>query len=448
MNEDKMIALLSGLDDDLIDREIDSVMNGVECDMESIHKKARQKLDKHNRKAGLRRRLSYAAAVGACFICLNVVYADEISKTIMSFFDKTPVYSTMVDGRAYYLAQSRVLDDSLTIDSFLVSGGRLDMTFTSKLGIETLQEMKIVPKDDADTQYVMGGYSEEGNNQYSFSFMNGKEQNYNIKPFKDFTMIVGGKSYEVTLDQARSFNGTERLAESDATANKIEWVNVGANSLELEGKRGVQLIAAFKDKNMQLVRFGAPVSSAFTMTTENKSKDVIMGSSGGNRTAPVYAVDKKGGKYQLEVPSDVKARPVTTFVTNAPGDADLTVKLPALLASYQKEVTSFSLSIPKSGEQELNREIDLVGQKVVMKSVQRLSPTSARIMFQLNTSGEKNVKVASFDLYSKDVRKITSEFSGDTAVITLDFDQNVDEALVQISWPEFVVNGNWSIHLK
>lgn len=63
MSEDRMIAILSNLDDDLMEGEIDNLMDGVECDMESIRRKAHRKLKKHNRKAKFRKRLPYAAAV-------------------------------------------------------------------------------------------------------------------------------------------------------------------------------------------------------------------------------------------------------------------------------------------------------------------------------------------------------------------------------------------------
>ncbi len=139
--------------------------------MESINRKVQQRLEKHNRKTKIRQRLPYAAAVLACFIFINTVYADEISQAFKSFFNQTPVYSTMVDGKAYYLKDRLVLDDNLAIDSLMVSEGRLEMECTSKMNPDVLQEMKIVPKDAPDTQYVRGGYSEDGNNKYFFSFM-------------------------------------------------------------------------------------------------------------------------------------------------------------------------------------------------------------------------------------------------------------------------------------
>lgn len=447
MNEDQIIAMLSNFDDDLVEKEIDNLMNGVECDMESIKRKAHQKLEKHNKKNRMRKRLPYVAAVLACFICVNAVYADEISTAIKSFFNKTPVYSTMLDGQAYYLKDSLQLDDQLTIDSFMVSEGRLDMDFTSTLGIKVLEEMKIVPKDDPKTQYVMGGYSEEGNNKYTFSFANGKEQNYNIKPFKAFDLIVGVKTYLVTLDTAKSLDGTQKLAASEATSNKIDLVNVGANSIEKNGKQAVQLIAAFKDKDMKLDSFGQPVSKTFNSSCENR-KDGIFSNSTSSKTEDIYATDKNGTKYQLNVPADAKATPITTFETGAPKDNQLTIKVPALLASYQKSVDSMKIDIPKDGEKILDRDVDLFAQKAVLKSVQRLSPTSAKLVFQLNTGADKNVQIRSFQAYSKDIKKMTSEFNGDTAVMNLEFDQNMNTADLQISWPEFVINGNWTINLK
>ncbi|MDD3024896.1 MAG: hypothetical protein PHE26_13465, partial [Syntrophomonadaceae bacterium] len=94
------------------------------------------------------------------------------------------------------------------------------------------------------------------------------------------------------------------------------------------------------------------------------------------------------------------------------------------------------------------RDVDLFAQKAVVKSVTRLSPTSAKLVFQLNTGTEKFVKIRSFSVYSEGIKKIDSEFSGDTAIMTLEFKNNVDVANLDISWPEFVMNGNWTINLK
>ncbi len=448
MNEDKMIAMLSNLDDDLIEREIDNLMDGVECDMESINRKAHQKLEKYNRKTKFRKALPYAAAVCLCFICINTVYADEISQAMKNFFNKTPVYSTMVDGKAYYLESSLVLDDNLAIDSFMVSEGRLDMKCTSKLGADVLTKMKIVPKDAPNTQYVMGGYSEDGNNKYYFSFWNDKENNYNIKPFKAFDLLVGGKTYSITLDEAKSLDGTQKLTASEATANKIDLVTVGANSIEKNGKQAIQLIASFKDKDMKLTAFGQPVAATVQNTLENLGKDGLASTGTASRTEDIYATDQSGTKHKLTVPADAKARPITTFETDAVKGSQLTVNLPALLATYEKSVDSFTINIPKDGEKALNHEVDLVAQKAVAKSIKRLSLTSAELIFQLNTGTEKYVSISSFAMYNKDIKKISSEFSGDKAIVTLEFDKDVDAFDLDISYPMFVVNGKWTINIR
>ena len=446
MNEDKMIAMLSNLDDDLIESEIDNLMDGVECDMESINRKAQQKLEKHNRKAKFRQRLPYVAAVLACFVCINTAYADEISSAIKSFLHKTPVYSTMVDGAAYYLEDSLALDDDLVIDSLIVSEGRLDMEYTSKLSADILENMKIIPKDDPNTEYVMSGYSENGN-KYFFSFANGKEKNYNIKPFKAFDLVVGDKTYSVTLDQAKGLD-PQNLFASEATSNNIDMVTVGANRIEKKGKQAVQLIASFTDEDMKLSAFGKPVNPTVKAIFEDLGEEGMNSSESSSEIADIYATDENGIKHKLQVPADANAYPVTMFEVDAPKDSKLMINVPALLATYEKPVGSFSFSIPKDGKEILDHEVDLFAQKAVVNSVERLSPTSVELVFQLNTGAEKNVSISSFDVYGKDIKKISSEFSGDTAVITVEFDQEVDKAELDVSWPRFVMNGNWTINMK
>lgn len=135
-------------------------------------------------------------------------------------------------------------------------------------------------------------------------------------------------------------------------------------------------------------------------------------------------------------------------MTDAAIDKKLTLKLPALIASYQKTVDSLKISIPKEGEEILSRDVDMFAQKAVAKSIKRLSPTSAQLVFQLNTGNEKYVSIRSFSIYSKNILKASSEFSGDTAVMILEFNKDVDEINLDISWPRFVMNGNWTINMK
>lgn len=442
--EDKMIAMLSNLDDDLIENEINLLMGGVECDVESVKRKAHHKLEKHNRKTKVRKRMPYVAAVLACFICINTAYADEISTAIKSFLNKTPIYSTMVDGTAYYLEDRLVLDDNLAIESIIVSKGKLDMEYTSNLPIDVLEDMKIIPKDDPDTQYVMAGLSKNGD-KYVFSFANGKEKNYNIKPFKAFNLLVGDKTYSVTLDKANKLDSAQKLSSSEETNNIVD---VGANSIDKNGKKAVQLIASFKDEDMKLTSFGQPVTPTVKASFENLGKDGIVSSSDRSKMDDIYATDENGTKHKLKAPADANAYPVTTFETGAAKDSKLTINVPALMATYEKPVDSIRFSIPKDGEKILNHDVDLFAQKAVVKSIKRLSPTSAKLVFQLNTGTEKDVSISSFEVYSKNIKKISSEFNGDTAIMILEFDKGVDVADLDISWPIFVINGNWTINIK
>ena len=449
MNEDKLIGLISNFDDDLIENEIDNLLEGVEINMDAINEKAHQKLDKHNKKAKFRRRLPYVAAVCACFLFINTVYADEISGAVKSFFNKTPVYSTMVDGSAYYLKTAVKLDDNFTVDSAMVSNGKLDMSLTSTMELKDadLHAMKLVPKNDPNTTYEMGGYSIDGDNKYSFSFMNGTENNYNIKPFPAFDLTIAGKTFTVNLDEAKSMDMNKKIYTSDASANLINGVDFGAKTFDENGKVNVQLIAAFKDDNMEISRFGQPIDKTVKMTVENKGDSILSGSSGG-RTEDIYVYDDANNKYKLETPADAKAFPVTTFETNAPKDSNLTLKVPALLADDSKFSKKFALTIPKDGETTLNQEIDLPAQKAVIKSIKRVSPTSAVVEFDLNTGADKNTSIRSFMMYCKDVKKISAEFSGDKAVATLEFNKDISVANIEITFPEFMMNGNWTIKLK
>ncbi len=446
MSEDRMIAILSNLDDDLMEGEIDNLMDGVECDMESIRRKAHRKLKKHNRKAKFRKRLPYAAAVLACFVCINTAYADEISTAIKSFLNKTPIYSTMVDGAAYYLEDRLALDDNFVIESLIVSKGRLDMEYTSSLSTDVLETMKIIPKDDPSTEYVMAGLSKNGD-KYVFSFANGKEKNYNIKPFKAFDLVVGDKTYSVTLDQAKGLD-PQNLFASEKTANNIDMVAVGAKSVEKKGKQAVQLIASFADEDMKLSAFGKPVNATVKATVEDMGEEGINSSETSSEIADIYATDENGIKHKLQVPADANAYPVTTFEVDVPKDSQLMINVPALLATYEKSIGSISFNIPRDGKEILNRDVDLFAQRAVVKSIERLSPTSAELVFQLNTGAKKYVSISSFDVYGKDIKKISSEFSGDMAVMTVEFDKEVDKAELDISYPRFVINGNWTINMK
>ncbi|MEN6412835.1 MAG: hypothetical protein ABFC84_08730, partial [Veillonellales bacterium] len=238
------------------------------------------------------------------------------------------------------------------------------------------------------------------------------------------------------------------LAASEATSNKIDMVTVGANSIENNGKLDVQLIASFKDKNMKITAFGKPTDATVQYGYKNLGKEGITSHSTSTRTEAIYATNQNGSQYKLNIPADAKAWPITTFETDASKDSQLSVHLPALLATYQKSVDNIKINIPENGQKTLNREVDFFAQKALIKSIKRISPTSAELVFQLNTGNEKNISIRAFQVNSDNIKEISSEITGDKAVMVLNFDKDINTADLEISWPQFVMNGNWTINLR
>lgn len=450
MNEDKLIKLLSNMDDDLVEKEIDKLMEGVEIDMDSIKKKAHEKLNNSKKTRG-RKRLPYVVAACICLLTITTVYADDISEVIKSFLNKTPIYSTIVDGEAYYLKEEYKLDEDIKIKSVMVSEGNLEMELNSHLNNSELGDINIIPKNSPNTIYYPGGYSEEeGNNvnEYFFHFMNKTENNYNIKPFKDFELKIAGKTYEVSLEEAKSLDSNDEIYTANTSKDNIEGVNIGAKVTQGSEKLNVQLIASFKDENLKLSRFGKPTEMKVISTFVDLGENGTMGSSTGNKIDSIYVFDEKNNKYELKIPKDAKGRPVTVFETDAPKDKNLVLKLPSIITSYHESIDSMSLDIPDEGQVSIDREIDFKIQKAIVKNISRTSPTSAKIEFDLNINGDKNINIRSFHFHSDNIKKISTEFSSDKAVMNLEFDKDVNTANIDISYPEFMMNGDWVIDLK
>lgn len=454
MNEDKLIGLLNNCDDDLVEKEINKLLEGVDIDMDSISKKAKQKLRDSGKKLKRRKRFPFVAAACVCLLCITTVYADEISDAIKGFFNKTPIYSTIVDGDAYYLKEGYDLGDDIKIESVMVSEGNLEMELTTDLSEKELGEMEIIPENDSNTIYGIGGigYDIGGNSEkeYSISFMNKKEGNYNIKPFKDFKFIVAGNTYDVSLEKAESLDLNKKIYTSDdATINNIKGVNIAAKIIDTGEKLNIQLITAFEDKDLKLSRFGKPMETKVTSRSENlgEGKGTISSKSK-TLLEELYVFDEINNKYKLEIPEDSKGRPVTIFETNAPKDNNLTLKLPSIITQYEKTIDSFSLKLPNEGEVNLNKEIDFTIQKAVIKKIKRLSPTSAEVEVELNTDGDENIKIRMFSFDSTDFKKTSAEFKDDKAIINLEFDENIDTTNIEIGWPSFIMNGDWVINMK
>lgn len=385
----------------------------------------------------------YVAAVLLLFVSINTVYADNISQALRSLFGMTPVYSTTLEGTAYYLEKPVKLDKNLTIESFMVADGLMEMEFETDLGTQLFKNMRVVAKDGPSAQYFIGGVVEDPKNHYLFFFTN---ETKNIKPARAFDLVIGGKTYPVALVVAKNLDASN-ISASEAS-NRINLVSVGAASTDKKGKQEVQFIVTFTNKALKLTALGEPVDKKVNANYEQRENGIIYHLTE-DKTHPLYAIDKSGAKYKLTAQSDTKAQPITIFETVASPDRPLTVKVPALLATYEKTLGITKVSIPKNGEKALNREIDLVAQKAVLKSVKRTSPTSAELNFQLNTGANKNITVRSFDISSGgSIKKYNAEFSDKKAVIIMELTQGTDVLELGIARPVFVMNGGWTINLK
>ncbi|AKL97299.1 hypothetical protein CACET_c38710 [Clostridium aceticum] len=451
MNEDKLMQLLNSLDDDLVEKEINKLLEGVEIDMNAINKKAHQKLGRKNKKIFTRKKLTYVAAACLCILSITAIYADDISQTIKSFFNKTPIYSTVVDGEAYYLKEPHSLNDYITLESIMVHEGKLEMELTTDLEIEDeLANISIIPKNNPSVVYYLGGYGKvsEEKNRYLFSFMNGVEENYHIKPFKDFIFNITGNTYEVSLDKAKSLDLNSNIYTANAAEKRVAGVNIGAKILEESEKLNIQLITSFEDKDLKLAALGKLKETNFSSTFENLGEKGLIGSSTALMTEDLYVSDETGKEYKLEIPKNPTGRPVTIFETNAPKDKNLTLEIPTIVVSYHEVVDSFSFNIPDEGEVNLNQEIDFRIQKAIVKKIKRLTATKAEVEFQLNTGENENAHIKSFSFYSPDIRKMAVEFNKDKAIMTLEFDENLTAADMEISYPNIEMNGNWAIDIE
>lgn len=446
MNEDKLMQLLNSLDDDLVEKEIDKLLEGVEIDMKSINERAHNKLNNQYKKVKSRKRHVYLAAACLGILSVTTLYAKDISEAMMSFFNKTPVYSTIVDGKAYYLKESCTLNEHLTIESVMVSEGNLEMELTTDLSLDEVEDIHIIAKDNPNIVYVSGGYSYE-ENKYSFLFMNETEQNYHIIPFKDFDLVIAGNTYEVSLDEAVSFDADSEIYTLDTEKNNVEGINIGAKIIDNNGKTNIQLITSFEDKKLKLSRLGKPKEISSYWTFENLGERGMTGSSSGSETEAIYVLDEEGNHYPLDIPKDSKGGPVTLFETNAPKGKRLTLKLPAIIAVYHEQIDTLQVSIPEEGEVLINKEIDFKIQKARMKRIKRISPTSVEIELELNTGLNDKINLRSFSFSNMNLKKTTAEFDSNKAVMTIEFNEEVTHADLEISSPEFVIDGDWVIDI-
>ncbi len=469
MNEKDVMNLLNSIDDDLVDKKVDDLLRekGETFNIHAIKEKAMNKLNKKPvKKSKINRKTVIAAAVAAT-LTFSTVYAGEISKAIQSFFNKSVLYSTIVDGDAYYLPREVKLNDKFTLLNLSVSKGHLDAAVKPSAKLVDKQteglNVSVIPMNDPGVRYTVGGYGYDADGVMQFSFMNETENNYNIAPFKDFKFTIDGVSYDISLEKADNLKTDASLivgkphnenVGNDETPDELTpnyeqttplIANVAGIASVKDGKTNIQLVASFEDEDLILRNLGEPEFTEFKHSFKNENGG-ILGSGTSGIKKPITAYDKNNNPYTLNEPENAVGRPITLFETTA-NTTDLTVKLPAVSVGYEKIVTETSLTIPKEGEVSVNKELDFIIQKANVKSIKRVSEDTAVVEFDLNTGKDKSVWITDIGAYSKDVIKAETIIKDNTATMTMTFDKNLEKVDFRFSWPSFVIRGNWLIEL-
>lgn len=438
MTEQQIQALMQNLDNDLLDKELDRLMCDVEVDVDSITKKAFTKLHKERLKMKRKRIYPFVAASIIMVIGISNVYATEISDFVKSFFNQRAIYSTVADGSAYYLKSPLQLDEKSKLENVIFTKDTLEMNLTFPLKEDKLPEISVLTEKGAT--YEPGGYGYD-NGRLQLSFWNETEQKYVFAPTKEFKLMIGEKSYPIHLAEGAPVVGSGEI--KPAEKSNIAWVNVGYKKTD----EGVQILTNFIDKDLKLVSIGEQTQKTVTTGFKNE-KGIIMTGGTSSMTNQLLGYDNDKRVYYYNQAKNAVGRPITQFESNAPADKDIELKIPSLLIGYEKDFDNFDVVIPGLNEEKrIDREIDLKLQKIVLQSIKRTSATTAELKFALNTGGAKEVAVRTASLYSEDVKSGDIDWQGDVCTMRISFDKELKNAKFNVSWPRFVVKGNWTLRI-
>lgn len=438
MTEKQIHTLMQNLDHDLLDKELDDLMNGMEIDLDSITQKAFTKLKKERSKMKRKRIYPFVAASLIAFVGISNVYAAEISDFVGSFFNQRAIYSTVIDGSAYYLKSPLQLEKESKLENVIFTKDRLEMGLTFPLTEDKLPEISVATANG--TLYKPGGYSYD-NDHLLLSFWNEAEQNYSFSPTKELKLMIGEKSYSIHLAEGEPVVGSGEIKPAEQT--NIAWVNVGYKKTD----RGVQILTSFTDKDLKLVNIGEPTQKTVTQTFKNENGITTSGTSA--MTKPLLGYDQEKNVYTYNQAKNTVGRPITQFEAEASANKEIELKIPSLLVGYERDFGNFDVAIPELNEEKrIDREIDLKLQKIVLQSIKRTSATTAELKFALNTGNTAEVAVREVNLYSKDVQSGDSTWQDDVCTMRISFDEKLQNAKFNVSWPNFVVNGHWTLKIN
>ncbi len=451
MNEKELHELIQSIDISLVEQELEDLTTDLEIDMDSISKKAYERLKKGKRKMK-RRFLPIVAASLIVVAGVSSIYASDISDFVRSFFNKKEVYSTIVDGEAYYLEEPVALGDGSSIDEVIFTKNTLDMrlTYPTKDGI--------VPKVELVTNtgevYTPGGYgyADDKKRELLFSFWNEEEGNYIFKPAKEVELILNGKGYAFTLTEGEQvikegeiIPPVDNIAEAssdkeEVTKTVIDWVNIGYKKID----GGISIVTSFDDKELKLSAIGTMKYNDVRTNFKNDRSGIIGGGTS-SATLPLIGVNAENKEYLfVQDKNSALARPVTKYLAELPAGKSVELQVPSIMVKYEKRLIELDLDLPEdTDEVSFNKELDLKLQKMQLDSIKRTSPTTATLMFTLNTGDKREVEIREASVYSKDVKSAELNWNNGKCIMEAVFEEGTEKITLSVGWPEFVVNGDW-----
>ena len=371
------------------------------------------------------RLIPIVAAIVCMMVGTTIVYADEISDFLKSFFGKSIVYSTVVDGTAYYLEAPLGLDGGGQIYAVMFTQSDLKLVIDADFS-----DISVAIGDGKE--YEPDGYS-RGPNGEEFGF-------YGLTPAQDIVVTLDGKQHSIHLSKASAAvdNGDIIPAEP----NSIDWINMGYKRTD----NGVQIFTSFADEGLNLNMIGSPVKREVKASFDNQT---YSSNTTHSPTQPIVGYDKAGNTYEYVYEENPLAWPATRFESNAPDGQEITLKIPGIIVSYKEIITKFNIDIPAVGEENFpSKEIDLGLQKMVLQSIVRTSATTAELTFTLNTGERKEVFINKVSMESADVHSGELLWKDDTCTMTINFDEGLTQTELMAGWPRFLVSGDWVFILK
>jgi hypothetical protein len=421
VDENRLNQLMNHLDDDLMARELDELMSGVEIDMDAISQKAHGKLRKEQRKmnTGKRKILAVAAASLVVICGVTTAYASEISDFIKSLMNRTGVYGTVVEGQTYFLEDPVALDNGNKLTKAMFDKNELQIRVEMADGSFSGAKIRI---DGVEIEPL----GMEGHNLFF----------YDIEPVSQFELILGGKSFPVQLTSSQPVVGDGEIIEVESS--KIPWVSLGYKKIE----GGIQFLATTDDPAVKIVFFNKPGEDTVNQTTQNQGFSVS--NSTRRDFLPLLGYDQDGNAYEFHSDPNDMGRPLTKFTTDAPAGKTLTMTLPGIVVATEKSI-NLDVDIPAEKEKkDVAQTIDLGLQKMRLDSIERTSDTTARLCFTLNTGGEEDVRIWETFLDSSTAESTESLWQDGTCVMDVTFPGGTNALQLHIANPTFIANGEWA----